>query len=824
MLAAAVVAGMCAATTATEIYANDGTVQVSTSVLRDVCERVPAGTEMIEVVMGEVRDLFRPRRGSDWCDMLLSHTEHEFYNGTDWVVPGSPPSNVFGGSSVNRTLNNVLGDSRRYLSFWGGGNPGGCCSDLYSVGRSDVNYWRLPFTINAIVATPSPTTAPTPCANIHTDPTFIDALPAPICADMLARNECEIPAIRARCNFTCTGCTASPVIPPTRAPTSHNAAVPYAPGSATLAEIYANDGSVYVTVAVLQAVCNDGLPTDTTMIEVVMGEVHDFFRPTAGHTVCAMLLARDRHEFYNGTEWVVPGNYDTYVGRVGGSSDYWPVNNVLGDCREFLSFWGGGPVTPGGCCSELYSVGRSDGGNWRLPFTINAIVATPSPTASPTPCADVHTDPTFVDALPTPICADMLARNECNIPAIRAQCNFTCTGCTAAPVVPPTRAPASHNAAMPYAPGSATVTEVYSNDGTVSVPLSTMQAVCDESLPADATMIEVVMGEVHDFFRPVAGSTVCQMLRSRNLHEFYNGTDWVVPSRDDSRGHFGGSGSDWPWKNLANDARRFLSFWGDDLSSCPDCIGGCCSESYSVYMSNGSNWGRPFTINAIVATPSPTTAPTPGAGGTGAGDPDSDSGPHAFLNVVLAVALIGTVLSFIFRDRAKRHQRGQLPSGGLTSNPTFSTVEYPTAARRQGSTSAEQPRCGGGAGANSEQTAVPDAPSATYSVFLDTAAATVAAATAESVSYAAPSAAQPGLYDAAATSLAAKQMYEQPQGDDDGANAEPSYAQINDAVAGVPGHPSTEEDAAGYVTVGSIEMPNGSTPIYQEAVPIATNA
>ena len=58
---------------------------------------------------------------------------------------------------------------------------------------------------------------------------------------------------------------------------------------------------------------------------------------------------------------------------------------------------------------------------------------------------------------------------------------------------------------------------------------------------------------------------------------------------------------------------------------------------------------------------------------------------------------------------------------------------------------------------------------------------------------------------------------------DGGTDASPEYAQINYAVAGVPGHPGTEEDAAGYV-VGSIQMQDGSTPIYQEALPIGTNA
>ena len=105
-------------------------------------------------------------------------------------------------------------------------------------------------------------------------------------------------------------------------------------------------------------------------------------------------------------------------------------------------------VIPGGCCSESYLQSRTDQadeGSWRLPFTINAIfvAATPAPAAALTPCADVHADPTHADALPAPICADVLARRACGIPAIRARCNFTCTGCTAAPVIPPIRAPTS---------------------------------------------------------------------------------------------------------------------------------------------------------------------------------------------------------------------------------------------------------------------------------------------------------------------------------------------------------------------------------------------
>ena len=143
----------------------------------------------------------------------------------------------------------------------------------------------------------------------------------------------------------------------------------------------------------------------------------------------------------------------------------------------------------GGCCSQSYD----DVFDWNQAYIMNAIVSTPPSNASPTPCADIHADPSFVDELPVLICADMLAQDECEIPVIRARCNFTCTGCTAAPVIPPTQAPTSHRAAVPFAPESATVTEVYRSNGTIQVTNAVLQEVCDEMPPAGAAMIEVVM-------------------------------------------------------------------------------------------------------------------------------------------------------------------------------------------------------------------------------------------------------------------------------------------------------------------------------------------
>ena len=104
--------------------------------------------------------------------------------------------------------------------------------------------------------------------------------------------------------------------------------------------------------------------------------------------------------------------------------------------------------------------------------------------------------------------------------------------------------------------------EVYSNSGSEVVTAATMRAVC-AALPTNTTMIEVVMGDVHDFFRPVPGHTVCEMLQSNRLHEYYDGDNgWVAPSYN-AHPNFGGSLDGWPRRESATggDNRRFLSFW-----------------------------------------------------------------------------------------------------------------------------------------------------------------------------------------------------------------------------------------------------------------------
>eukprot|EP00729_Bicosta_minor_P032611 gene32611-biopygen9561 len=122
-------------------------------------------------------------------------------------------------------------------------------------------------------------------------------------------------------------------------------------------------------------------------------------------------------------------------------------------------------------------------------------------------------------------------------------------------------------------------------------------------IPSTARGITVDMGAVRDFFRPVEGSSFCEMLTSYNKHQWSaDGETWVDVDFYSNSGFNGGSADWWPRDDgRAGDARRYLSFWGDDGSR----TGGCCSSSTGVertYPSLPGNgaitwWGQPFTLN-----------------------------------------------------------------------------------------------------------------------------------------------------------------------------------------------------------------------------------
>eukprot|EP00928_Gymnodinium_smaydae_P055705 TRINITY_DN39195_c0_g1_i1.p1 TRINITY_DN39195_c0_g1~~TRINITY_DN39195_c0_g1_i1.p1 ORF type:complete len:343 (-),score=57.14 TRINITY_DN39195_c0_g1_i1:63-1091(-) len=115
------------------------------------------------------------------------------------------------------------------------------------------------------------------------------------------------------------------------------------PGGVTLEKSYWED------------FCKPGeetIPTSAKMIRVTMGSVVDYFKPEPASTICEMLMSGGKHRYsHDGTNWVRPHymerGEDQYL--LGGSAENWPRENIPGDNRRYLSFWGGRDMK-GGCC------------------------------------------------------------------------------------------------------------------------------------------------------------------------------------------------------------------------------------------------------------------------------------------------------------------------------------------------------------------------------------------------------------------------------------------------------------------------------------------
>lgn len=98
-----------------------------------------------------------------------------------------------------------------------------------------------------------------------------------------------------------------------------------------------------------------------------------------------------------------------------------------------------------------------------------------------------------------------------------------------------------------------------------------------QNIPSSATMIRVTVGAVVDYFQPVQGSSLCEMLQANNKHQWSpDGTNWQTPNYSFSSSALGGSAKDWPSNGADGDTRQYLSFWGSDNAAQ---AGACCTST-----------------------------------------------------------------------------------------------------------------------------------------------------------------------------------------------------------------------------------------------------
>lgn len=126
-------------------------------------------------------------------------------------------------------------------------------------------------------------------------------------------------------------------------------------------------------------------------------------------------------------------------------------------------------------------------------------------------------------------------------------------------------------------------TELFSNPGNIRAEKAFLQTQC-EKIPDGAKFLKITMGEVVDYFKPLPGESMCDLLTKPQHHKWSkDGKTWVRPSilhNNGPQGSWWGGSDDWyPKTNIPGDERRYLSFWGTTWRGN---AGGCCSKEYNT--------------------------------------------------------------------------------------------------------------------------------------------------------------------------------------------------------------------------------------------------
>eukprot|EP01012_Entosiphon_sulcatum_P046802 TRINITY_DN630_c0_g1_i3.p1 TRINITY_DN630_c0_g1~~TRINITY_DN630_c0_g1_i3.p1 ORF type:complete len:578 (+),score=89.93 TRINITY_DN630_c0_g1_i3:44-1777(+) len=124
------------------------------------------------------------------------------------------------------------------------------------------------------------------------------------------------------------------------------------------------------------------------------------------------------------------------------------------------------------------------------------------------------------------------------------------------------------------------------------------------NLPNDDNIVlEVTMGTYVDYFKPLPGKNLCDMLMSGQNHLWSATGDpftFVRPAFHISQTLLGGSDDDWPLYNIVEDNRKHLAFWGGNGAQ-----GGCCHAA----VGDSAAWNRGYVMRVFPLLPG-LTAPT----------------------------------------------------------------------------------------------------------------------------------------------------------------------------------------------------------------------
>lgn len=119
----------------------------------------------------------------------------------------------------------------------------------------------------------------------------------------------------------------------------------------------------------------------------------------------------------------------------------------------------------------------------------------------------------------------------------------------------------------------------------------------------DNVVLEVSMGSYVDYFKPIPGKNLCDMLMSAQNHLWSATGDpftFVRPAYYNTQTLLGGSDDDWPLYNIVEDNRKHLAFWGGNGAQ-----GGCCHAA----VGDSAAWNRGYVMRVFPLLPG-LTAPT----------------------------------------------------------------------------------------------------------------------------------------------------------------------------------------------------------------------
>eukprot|EP00998_Keelungia_sp_KM082_P006024 NODE_229_length_2248_cov_115.633192_g223_i0.p1 GENE.NODE_229_length_2248_cov_115.633192_g223_i0~~NODE_229_length_2248_cov_115.633192_g223_i0.p1 ORF type:complete len:704 (+),score=171.93 NODE_229_length_2248_cov_115.633192_g223_i0:315-2114(+) len=304
---------------------------------------------------------------------------------------------------------------------------------------------------------------------------------------------------------------------------------------------------------------------DNVVIKITMGELTDYYRPLEGSTLCEMLQSNTLHQWAPteaGPWYSVEGNR----WYLGGTSDWWPAKFTFQDWRKYPSVWAN--AAKGGCCYSEQTDDKWTKNYWERGNGKDGQAFVMEAKYHP------RTSTTFFPAATFPTIGDW---------EVYAQVNH-------------------HLSIKADKEGNTPYTLGWNLEYmTASGHAQFIRKCADYDGWADETVLKFSLGQknytgdwlgdVHGYFRPAAGKTLCDMVNSYNAHEF-SATEsgpWYTPRYHNKL--FGGSAYDWPALKKGGPfedwSLHHLFFWGGSRGG------------YGKYLqseSGNGGWGRSFQM------------------------------------------------------------------------------------------------------------------------------------------------------------------------------------------------------------------------------------